>query len=152
MSPVKRKKIEEWINKVLYPLWDWGLTLGYTVQTTQESWRGLDKNLDLFYSFLDARWIAGEKKIFYQWERKLWEAGTKGKEHDLILKIYQMNQERYRHYGDSVFILEPEVKEGKGGLRDYQSAWWAAKIKYRLSTSRELTEKKILSEKEWHML
>lgn len=150
--PGKEKKIEEWINKVLYPLWDWGLTLGYTVQTTQESWRGLDKNLDLFYSFLDARWIAGEKKIFYQWERKLWEAGTKGKEHDLILKIYQMNQERYRHYGDSVFILEPEVKEGKGGLRDYQSAWWAAKIKYRLSTSRELTEKKILSEKEWHML
>lgn len=151
-GPGKGKKIEEWIRRMLYPLWDWGLTLGYTIQTPPESWRASGKDWDLFLSFLDARWVAGDKKLFYEWERKLWDVVARGREQDLILKIQQTIKDRHKHYGDSVFILEPEVKEGKGGLRDYHAAWWAAKIKYRLSTNRELTEKKILSEKEWHTL
>ncbi|MGC8809712.1 MAG: [protein-PII] uridylyltransferase [bacterium] len=151
-GPGKGKRIEEWVRRMLYPLWDWGLTLGYTIQTPQESWRASGKDLDLFLSFLDARWVAGEKKVFYEWERKLWEVEARGREQDLILKIQQKIKDRHQHYGDSVFILEPEIKEGKGGLRDYHAAWWAAKIKYRLSTNRELTENKILSEKEWHIL
>lgn len=150
--PGKGRKIEGWVKKMLYPLWDWGLTLGYTIQTPQEGWRALGKDLDLFLSFLDARWVAGEKKIFYEWERKLWQAVIRGKEQDLISQIHQRTQERHRHYGDSVFILEPEIKEGKGGLRDYQAAWWAAKIKYQLTTNRELTEQKVLPEKEWYIL
>ncbi len=151
-APEKGKKIEEWVRKMFYPLWDWGLTLGYTIQSLQESRRALSKDLGLFLSFLDARWIAGDKRVFYEWERRLWMEGVRGKEQDLILKIYQKTRERHRYYGDSVFILEPEIKEGKGGLRDYQAAWWAAKIRYRINTSRELTEKKLLSEKEWQIL
>lgn len=150
--PEKGRKIEDWVRKMLYPLWDWGLTLGYTIQTPQEGWRELDKDIDLLLSFLDARWVAGEKKVFYEWERKLWQLITRGRVQDLISKIYQKMQDRHRHYGDSVFILEPEIKEGKGGLRDYQAAWWAAKVKHRLTKNRELIEKKVLTEREWHIL
>lgn len=150
--PGKGREIEEWVRKMLYPLWDWGLTLGYTIQNPQEVWRTLGKDIDLLLSFLDARWLVGEKKVFYEWERKLGQLISRGREEDLISHIYQKTRERHKYYGDSVFILEPEVKEGKGGLRDYQSAWWAAKIRYRLGSIRELTEKKILSEKEWHIL
>src|SRR4030043_2236744 len=62
--PAKGKEIEKMVRAVLHPLWDWGLTVGYTVQTPKESLRAAQKDLDLFFPFLDARWGAGEKQRF----------------------------------------------------------------------------------------
>jgi len=58
--PGKGKDLESWVKNILHPLWDWGLTVGYTVQTPKESWRAAQKELDLLLSFLDARWMAGD--------------------------------------------------------------------------------------------
>lgn len=150
--PGKEDNLAPWIREILYPLWDWGVKVSYTIRSLGEKWRFGPKNLDFLFSLLEARWVAGEKSIFYKWEREFWSAGVKGKEEKLIFLIEQQARERHRHHGDSVFILEPEVKEGKGGLRDYHAAISAARIKYRLKTTRELAEKGILSEKEWHNL
>lgn len=150
--PGREKNLDQWVKEILYPLWDWGLKVGYTIRTLKEKWQSIQKDLPFFLSLLDARWVAGEKTIFYEWEREFWEAGVLGKEPELILKIRQKAQERHKRHGDSVFILEPEIKEGKGGLRDYHAARSVAKLRYRLRGGRELAEKGILSEKEWHIL
>jgi [protein-PII] uridylyltransferase len=147
--PGKGKDLGERLQALLHPLWDWGLTLGYTVQIPRDSWRAAQKNLDLFLSFLDARWIGGDRETFFRWAEELSRVLSPGKNTELILQIRQRAETRHVHYGDSVFVLEPEIKEGKGGLRDYHSAFWATKIQYRLRALEELTGRGLLSEKEW---
>jgi [protein-PII] uridylyltransferase len=147
--PGKGKDLEEWLCAVLHPLWDWGLTVGHTVQTPKDSCRAGQKDFDLLLSFLDARWVAGDKGTFFRWEEEFSRSLTAGKDTELILQIRQRAEARHAHYGDSVFVLEPEIKEGKGGLRDYHSAFWAARIKYHIRSAGELTEGGLVSEKEW---
>ena len=149
--PGKGKHLEDWLRAVLHPLWDWVLTVGYTVQTPKDSYRAAQKDLDLLLSFLDARWVAGDKGAFLRWEEEFSRSLLAGKETELILQIRQRAEARHAHYGDSVFVLEPEIKEGKGGLRDYHAAFWAARIRYHIRSAEELTERGLLSEKDWKL-
>ena len=139
--PGKGKDLAEWVQALLHPLWDWGLTVGYTVQTPKDTLRAAAKDLDLFLSFLDARWVAGDKGLFLRWQEEFSRGIKSGKEKEVILQVQQRALARHKKLGDSVFVLEPEVKEGKGGLRDYHSAFWAAKIKYHIRSAGEITEK-----------
>ena len=68
--PGKIKHLEDHLQAILHPLWDWGLTVGHTVQTPKESLRAAHKDLDLFFSFLDARWIAGDKGTYLHWREE----------------------------------------------------------------------------------
>ena len=147
--PGRGKDLESWMKNILHPLWDWGLTVGYTVQTSKASWRAAQKDLDLLLSFLDARWITGDKGAFLNWEEEFSRAIKDGQQREIILQIQQSTETRHRKMGGSVFVLEPEVKDGKGGLRDYHAALWAAKIKFSLRAARQMAEQGLLSEKEW---
>ncbi len=146
--PGKGKNLSETLRAVLHPCWDWGLTVGYTVQTPAESARAARKDLKLCLSFLDARWIAGDRSIFFEWQEEQRKAFTPGRQREVILGIRHTAEIRHAHYGDSVFVLEPEVKEGKGGLRDYHAGYWAARIKYHVNSLEELVEKELLSSRE----
>jgi [protein-PII] uridylyltransferase len=149
-APGQGKDLGERLRAILHPLWDWGLTVGYTVQTPKDSLRAAQRDLEILFCFLDARWVGGEKEIHYRWQEEFNRTLLRAKDNELILQIRQRTEARYRKVGDSVFVLEPEIKEGRGGLRDYHSAFWAAKIRYRLRSAEELTEKGLFSEKEWH--
>jgi [protein-PII] uridylyltransferase len=147
--PGKGKNLAEWVQALLHPLWDWGLSVGYTVQTPKDTLRAASKDLDLFFAFLDARWVAGDKGLFLRWQEDFSRGLKSGREKEVILQVQQRAMARHKRLGDSVFVLEPEIKDGKGGLRDYHSAFWAAKIKYHIRSVREITEKGLLNEKEW---
>ena len=149
--PNQGKDLEERLRAILHPLWDWGLTVGYTVQTPKDSLRAAQKDLEILFCFLDARWVGEGKEIFYRWQEEFSRSLLKAKDHELILQIRQRTEARYRKVGDSVFVLEPEIKEGRGGLRDYHSAFWAAKIRHGIRSAGELTEKGLFSEKEWYV-
>jgi [protein-PII] uridylyltransferase len=147
-APAKSKNLETPLQCILHPLWDWGLTVGHTVQTPKESLRAAQKDLDLFFSFLDARWIAGEKGMYLRWKEDFGEAFL-GKETETILEIRERGEARHAHLGDSVFVLEPDLKEGKGGLRDYHAAYWAARLRSRIQVPEEMVDRGLLSSKEW---
>ena len=149
--PGKGKNLGEWLSALLHPLWDWGLTVGYTVQTPKEGWRAAQKDLELFLAFLDARRLAGDKETVLAWEGEFSRGLAGGKDTEVLLQIRQMAQTRYAHNGDSVFVLEPDIKEGNGGLRDYHSAFWAARIKHGVKNLEELVEKGLLAEREWQV-
>ncbi len=147
--PAKGKDLDKQLPTLLHPLWDWGLTVGYTVQTPKDGLRAARKDLDQCLSFLDSRWITGDRGIFLKWQEDFFRALLANKSEKVIWQIKERMQSRHAHYGDSVFILEPEIKEGKGGLRDYHSAFWAAKIKHCLRFPEDLGEGGLFSEKEW---
>ena len=146
--PGKVKSLENHLQAILHPLWDWGLTVGHTVQTPKESMRAAHKDLDLFFSFLDARWIAGDRANYLHW-REEFEKSIPGKEMEMILEIRKRGEMRHARPGDSVFVLEPDIKEGKGGLRDYHAAFWAARLRRRIQSVEELPDSGLLSPKEW---
>lgn len=147
--PGRGKDLEKGVQALLHPLWDWGLTVGYTVQTPRETWRKAQKDLEVLLSFLDTRWVAGDKEPLLQMEEEFFRGLKGGREREVLLQIQQEAANRHKKFGDSVFVLEPEVKDGKGGLRDYHSACWAAKLQYRIRSPREMTEHRLLSEREW---
>jgi len=146
--PGKVRHLESLLQAILNPLWDFGLIVGHTVQTPRESLRAAQKDLDLFFSFLDARWIAGDKGIYLLW-RGEFEKSMGGKEAEMILEIRKRGETRHGRHGDSVFVLEPDIKEGKGGLRDHHSAFWAARLRRRIQAAEDLPDSGLLSPKEW---
>jgi [protein-PII] uridylyltransferase len=148
-QPGRGKELETGVQALLHPLWDWGLTVGHTVQTPREAWRKAQKDLEVLLSFLDTRWVAGDKEPLLQMEEEFSRGLKGGREREVILQIQQEAANRHKKFGESVFVLEPEVKDGKGGLRDYHSAYWAAKLQYRIRSPREMTEHRLLSEREW---
>jgi [protein-PII] uridylyltransferase len=148
-QPEEGKDLAGWVEALLHPLWDWSLSVGYTIQTPKQTLRTSAKELDLFLAFLDARWVAGDKGLFLRWQEEFSRSLKCGKEKEFILQIQQRAIARHKKVGDSVFVLEPEIKDGKGGLRDYHSAFWAAKIKFHIQSAREIAEKGLLSQKEW---
>lgn len=150
--PGRGKELERGVQAFLHPLWDWGLTIGYTVQTPREAWRKAQKDLEVLLSFLDTRWVAGDKESLVQMEEEFSRGFKGGWKRDVLLQIQHEAAHRHKKFGDSVFVLEPEVKDGKGGLRDYHSAYWAAKVQYRVRSPREITEHRLLSEREWEGL
>ncbi len=146
--PGKGRNLGETLRAVLHPLWDWRLSVGYTVQTPQDSVRAARKDVTLCLSFLDGRWITGDRSVFLAWQEEQWKSLTPGRQKDLLLEIRKMAETRHAHYGDSVFVLEPQVKEGKGGLRDSQTGYWAARIKHRVGSMEEIVGKELLSSRE----
>jgi [protein-PII] uridylyltransferase len=147
--PGRGKNLSEWVQALFHPLWDWGLTVGYTVQTPKDALRAASRDLDLSLAFLDSRWVGGDKGLFLQWEEDFSRSFKSGKGKERIIQIQQRVVTRHQKLGDSVFVLEPEIKEGKGGLRDYHSALWAAKIRYPIHNLPEITEHGLLNEREW---
>ena len=67
----------------------------------------------------------------------------------MILEVRKRGEARHLRLGDSVFVLEPDIKEGKGGLRDHHSAFWAARLRRRIQTVEGLPDSGLLSAKEW---
>ncbi len=147
--PGRGKDLAGWVQALLHPLWDWSLSVGYTIQTPKDTLRTSAKELDLFLAFLDARWVAGDKGLFLRWQEEFFRGLQPGKEKEFILQLQQRAIVRHKRLGDSVFVLEPEIKDGKGGLRDYHSAFWAAKMKYHIQAARKISEQGLLSQREW---
>jgi len=145
--PGKIRNLESHLEAILHPLWDFGLTVGHTVQTSKESLRAALKDPDLFFSFLDARWIAGDKGIYLLW-RGEFEKSTAEKETEMILEIRRSGDARHARQGGSVFVLEPDIKEGKGGLRDHHAALWAARLRRRIQRAEDLPVSGLVSPKE----
>jgi len=120
----KRKDIQEIAEKLWYPVWDRGLKLGHIVGTVDQTLDGANGELDRATALLDLRLIAGDAKLHEKLEAgtgKLW---TK-KSSDFLDLLATSVEERHDRYGDVSFTIEPELKNGRGGLRDLHAMRWA---------------------------
>ena len=120
----KRQGIQDIAERLWYPVWDRGLKLGHVVATVDQAIEGARAELDRATALLDLRLIAGDPAIHRQLERsteKLW-----AKRSESYLEVLSSSVER-RHdlYGDVSFTIEPELKNGRGGLRDLHAMRWA---------------------------
>lgn len=122
-----RSAPESFVAALWYPLWDAGLKVGHAVRTPKQTLQLLDDELDVATALLDARVIAGDVALGTDLIRGA-RARMRRDERRWLRRIHERVLERHRTVGEVAFVLEPDVKEGRGGLRDVHALGWAMRL------------------------
>jgi len=132
------REAEELVREIIYPLWDMGLDVGHATRSIKECINLARKDFEVLTSILDARFICGMSPLFMKLMDQIRTKFINLKPEKIISWLVETNRERHRHFGDSSYLLEPNFKEGQGGLRDYHTMLWIAKIKSGIKQRRDL--------------
>jgi [protein-PII] uridylyltransferase len=136
-------EISEWTRRfteqMLYVLWDTGLDVGYSTRTAQDCFHLAQDNYDVLTSILDGRFLQGNPAFFESFKadfkgKVLDKVGT-----DFVRAKLGLMEERLERHGGTIYVLEPNLKEGMGGLRDIHTALWVAKVLFAVDGFDELT-------------
>jgi [protein-PII] uridylyltransferase len=120
----KRTNVREVADRIWYPIWDAGLKLGHSVCTVQQALRLAAEDLDTATALLSARRIGGDERLLGELAdkaRKQWQSGSRR----WLDQLAQRVDERHATAGEVAFLLEPDLKEGRGGMRDVHALKWA---------------------------
>ena len=140
---------EELIREVVYPLWDIGLDVGHATRSLKECLKLASRDYEVLTSLLDARFICGISPLYTQLLEKLRNTVLKQHAKRIIDWLIETNEARHIRFGDSAGLLQPNLKEGLGGLRDYHTLLWIAKIKSGIQQARDLEYYGYLSHAEY---
>lgn len=140
--------VEGIAQKLLYFLWDMRLDVGYSVRMVNDCIEMAASDGTVKTALMDARFLSGSRKMFDNLHKVIFtQILTKSSDKFIKEKISDMKIRRDK-YGSTVYLLEPNIKEGEGGLRDLQTAMWVARVKFKFSDPRELIIKGIVAEDE----
>ena len=146
--PRLRKKVGSVADGLLYPLWDTGYEVGHGVRTIKESMVQAAEDFVFQVAMLDARLVAGSEILFDElidaYRRKFIE----GHRHDFVRNMNRYSEERRERFGSHGYLLEPNIKESKGGLRDLQAMVWSAKVVFGIESVHGIVDAGFLLEKE----
>jgi [protein-PII] uridylyltransferase len=126
------------IREVVYPLWDLGLDIGYATRSIKECLSIANQDIEVLTSLLDARFICGASLSYSELMEQLRKKITRRKPEKLIRTLVENNRIRHQRFGDSTYLLEPNLKEGQGGIRDYHTILWIAKIESAIIKTQDL--------------
>ncbi|MGH7152909.1 MAG: [protein-PII] uridylyltransferase, partial [Acetobacteraceae bacterium] len=128
------------VKYMLYFLWDLGLRVGNATRSVEECLTEGARDATVRTSLLDARHLAGNAELFDRFHEQFRAACKEAGAADYILAKQAERDARHRKFGDSPFVVEPNIKEGRGGLRDLQTLYWIARYVYDTETMGELAE------------
>jgi [protein-PII] uridylyltransferase len=130
-SSSQKEKLPPLVEKILYPLWDLGLDVSCSTRSVNECLKMAQSDLHVKTSLIDGRYLDGEYELF----RNLYSLFTKKILHRKVRKFAEALAKdlhlRHQKYEDPTYTLEPNIKEGKGGLRDFQVGRWIIRAKYK---------------------
>lgn len=140
-------------ERILYVLWDLGLEVGYATRTVSECRKKFFEDVTVMTSLLDSRYICGSRELAEEFSKML-----KGvlKPASVQKKMIQLKMDEYRErhlkFGGSIFMLEPNIRDGEGGLRDLHLPLWIAKIQGREGSYLSLKNDHFLNDEELKQL
>jgi [protein-PII] uridylyltransferase len=140
------------IQEIIYPLWDIGLDVACATRSLKECLGLSAKDFDVLVPLLDARFICGMSPLYSELAAQLRDKVILKRRRAVTDWIVGRNEARHAHFGDSAYLLEPNLKEGQGGLRDYHSMLWLSRIAFNLTQVRDLEYSGRLSHKEFQDL
>jgi [protein-PII] uridylyltransferase len=145
------KEATELVQDLVYPLWDIGLEVGHATRSIQECIKLAKADVEVLTPLLDARFICGMSPLYSTLMERVRTKVLARQGEKVISQLIQGAMARHHHFGDSTYLLEPNIKEGQGGLRDYHTLMWIAKIKFNLQTTQDLEYNGILSHPEYRI-
>jgi [protein-PII] uridylyltransferase len=130
---------------VLHHLWDLGFQVGHSMRTIHDCIELAAKDLTIRTSMMSARFLTGSPYLFQAFNRRyMREVVGRGVKNFIEQKVEERHRE-YVKFGQTVYLLEPNVKKSKGGLRDFHLLRWAGMARYQASTLQELADRGFLS-------
>ncbi len=135
-------------DRLLYLLWDLNLDVGYSVRSSKDCLDQANQDATVRTALLDARFLCGNPEVFATFMQKVGAPILNNDTASFIKNKLAENRERQKKYGSSVYLLEPNLKEGEGGLRDLHAAIWIARVKYKSASLQELVIKGVLNEQQ----
>ena len=139
---------EQVIEYVLYLLWDLGFKVGQAIRSVDDCIRLARQDITIRTAMLEARFVAGERSLFETLRRRFRAEIAEGTGPAFVEAKLAERDARHRRVGDSRYVLEPNVKEGKGGLRDLHTLFWIAKYIYGVDDVAAMVALGVLSERE----
>ena len=144
-------EVEEELQAFLHSLWDIGAKIGYAVRTVKETLQHINKDWNSATAAMESRLLAGSGELYADLQAKLNRFFKRRCKAFVEAKLAEM-EERHERMGGTAFLMEPDIKEGIGGLRDVQAAFWIAKAWYGSDDIDGLVEKGAISERERNQL
>ena len=145
IPPEARKLADEFF----FPLWDLGLDLGYATRTIKDCLGLAKDDFEVLTSIMDARFLCGDSTIYLTLMDKLRDKLSEKKAVSFARWLDDQDKLRVERFGEASDLLEPNLKEGIGGLRDYHHMLWLARALYSLRVPRDLEYQGYLSHREF---
>jgi [protein-PII] uridylyltransferase len=130
--------IETVTENVLLALIDARLTVGSALRNARECVRLAARDFKVKTALLDARYLCGDEALYTEFDAAMLSSVWSTDQPKFMAEKLAENEERHARAGHSVYLLQPDLKEGQGGLRDLHTALWLAKVRYRVRNVREL--------------
>lgn len=140
------------IDGILYPLWDLGLKVGHSVRSVEDSVSIANSDMQSKTSLIEARLITGSEVLFKKLQKTVLSKAVGGRVEEYIAMRLEDQANRRAKYGNSPSMQEPNIKNGCGGLRDYQNLLWMTFFKYGTRSLTELQKQEFVSEAERRQL
>jgi [protein-PII] uridylyltransferase len=147
MGPYVRRVTQ----RLLYTLWDLGLQVGHAVRSLPDCVAMARTDFTSRTSMQQARYLAGDRRLFNRFRKVLAENVYRKDFAQFLETALSERDQRYRKFGGSPYMGEPNVKESAGGLRDIHTAMWLASTKFGTRTLLELRDKRLITEREQTM-
>ena len=144
-------RINDIVQHILYMLWDVGFKVGHSTRSISDAIKHANEDMQSKTALLEARFIAGDEALFAKFKTFV-EKCVERCVDEYIGQRVENQAERHEKFGHTVYLQEPNIKNGCGGLRDYQNLLWISFFKERVLTTAGLVEKKLLNEAERRQL
>src|ERR671934_2095840 len=129
---------EQVAEAILYCLWDMGLKVGHATRSVDESIRQARGDMTIRTAVLETRFLTGDRPLYDELVARFDREVVQGTAAEFVTAKLAEREERHRRAGQSRYLVEPNVKDGKGGLRDLHTLYWIAKYVYRVREREEL--------------
>ena len=150
LLPYKQTAWSESIAEaILYCLWDMGLKVGHATRSIDECIRQSKADMTIRTAILEARFLLGDRKLYDDLMLRFDKEVVAGTAKEFVAAKLAEREERHRRSGQSRYLVEPNVKDGKGGLRDLHTLYWIAKYVYRVKEREELIEHGVYDRREY---
>lgn len=140
---------EQVIESILYSLWDMGLKVGHSSRSLDEMVREAKGDVTVRTALLEARYVWGDTGLYDEAAARFKAEVQAGTARAFIAQKLAERDERHRKMGDSRYVVEPNVKEGKGGLRDLHTLFWIGKFAHGVREPADLVEAGLLTKLEY---
>ncbi len=142
---------ESVIEFILHMLWDLGLKVGHATRSLPECVRLARQDSTIRTALLEARYLWGERALFDELRKTFWaEIAAKTGQEFVEAKLGERDH-RHMRQGESRYLVEPNIKDGKGGLRDLQTLFWIGKYLYRVDDAADLIEHNVFTRDEYKL-
>src|SRR5580692_4910222 len=136
---------------LLYCLWDMGLKVGHATRSVSECIRQAKADMTVRTAMLESRYLLGDAKLYEELVARFDREVVQGTAAEFVTAKLAEREERHRRAGQSRYLVEPNVKDGKGGLRDLHTLFWIAKYIYRVREPEELIKRGVFDRNEYRL-